>query len=500
MDTQAKLDALTKAEAGPLYIEPDAIDAAEALKIIHNAGDCDLVAQYLIHFPDQYLADVEVEDFVNSPAARITVEVLKSYVEAFGETHCSETLKAYVANVVTIDDPGADQVHRWINGKPDPKTVPYVRKHLRTWLIKKLELQLRYGIEVDHGAVLKRLNALKNGSEATFKFAPLSELLKTPKTTEWQCEGVLTAKKPFMLAGPKKCLKTGLLCDLALSLATGTPFLDKFAVPAPIPVGFFSAESGDEELEDRFLNIINARSLPHPDNLFISYAAPKLCDPDHIAAIAKFIREHGIKVMIIDPMYLTLLTGQKDINAGNVLQMGDVLKGITRAVIEEGATPVLCHHTRKSNPSTRGKVKDLDLDDMSYSGFAEFARQSLLVWRREEMNGPKDNKLTIKTHGYKRGECWDVDIDETEWAVKVESRAMAIKQSGRSEDDKARDRIKLAIQKLDADQEPAHAKNIAKVAQIGKERLARLIENLVSDSFVAVQVRGKITTYSWIGD
>jgi hypothetical protein len=34
-----------------------------------------------------------------------------------------------------------------------------------------------------------------------------------------------------LLGGKKKCLKTAIRCDLAVSLATATPFLDHFDVP-----------------------------------------------------------------------------------------------------------------------------------------------------------------------------------------------------------------------------------------------------------------------------
>jgi len=49
--------------------------------------------------------------------------------------------------------------------------------------------------------------------------------------TKESLENILVAGQPFLLGGKKKCLKTAIRCDLAVSLATATPFLDHFDVP-----------------------------------------------------------------------------------------------------------------------------------------------------------------------------------------------------------------------------------------------------------------------------
>ncbi len=68
---------------------------------------------------------------------------------------------------------------------------------------------------------------------------------------------------------------------------------------------------------------------------------------------------------------------------------------------------------------------DLDLDDFSFVGAAEFARQSLLIGRRGRYNGPRCNQLVLRTHGFGRGERYSVLIDEgtldvPHWHVVVE--------------------------------------------------------------------------------
>jgi hypothetical protein len=85
---------------------------------------------------------------------------------------------------------------------------------------------------------------------------------------------------------------------------------------------------------------------------------------------------------------------------------------------------------------------------MSQAGFAEFARQSILVWRREAMAGLDDNKLTIKTHGFKRAACWNLDIDETTWNIKVESTELVQRDQALDQREKNKTQIIWAFTRI----------------------------------------------------
>src|SRR5262249_39442236 len=147
----------------------------------------------------------------------------------------------------------------------------------------------------------------------------------------------------------------------------------------------------------------------HLRDLFLSFQRPRLSDQEDLHRIQDFAINHGIEVVIVDPLYLTLLAGTKEVSASDLYQMGSVYGEVADAILGAGATPVLAHHFKK----TVGKGDtDLDLDDFSFVGAAEFARQSLLIGRLGSYTGPRNNQLVIRTHGFGRGDRFRVHIDE----------------------------------------------------------------------------------------
>jgi RecA-family ATPase len=160
-----------------------------------------------------------------------------------------------------------------------------------------------------------------------------------------------------------------------------------------------------------------------------SFELPRIGTPSGLRQMAIDIAEKDLKVVFVDPLYLSLLGGTTEINAGNMYQMGPLLQEANQVCDELGCTLVLLHHTRK----TTGK-QPLQLQDLAYTGIQQFARQWILINRQEPFDAATgQSKLWVSAGGASgHSGCYSVDINEgilqggnllsRKWEVCVQSR------------------------------------------------------------------------------
>lgn len=86
----------------------------------------------------------------------------------------------------------------------------------------------------------------------------LSERLKKPG---WLVESVWSEDAHGVLAGEPKTYKSVIATDLAVSVASGTPFLNHFKIPATGPVLIIQEENNPGEFQDRLRRIAFARGM-----------------------------------------------------------------------------------------------------------------------------------------------------------------------------------------------------------------------------------------------
>src|SRR5690606_26799897 len=107
---------------------------------------------------------------------------------------------------------------------------------------------------------------------------------------------------------------------------------------------------------------------------------PQLSRAVDLQRLVDSIQKHAFDVTIVDPAYLCLLDGGMAESAGNVFRMGSILKAFSQVGTDTGTTLVLAHHSTKA---AGRQHEPLELEDLSQSGFAEWARQWLLLSRRD---------------------------------------------------------------------------------------------------------------------
>jgi replicative DNA helicase len=309
------------------------------------------------------------------------------------------------------------------------------------------------------------------GSEAIIKAPPgfvwravdLVTLAASARRPEMLVKRVLVRHQPAIAGAPHKTLKTTVMCDLAVSASTATPFLGHFDVYKPAKVALFSGESGEWTLMETFRRVCRARGLDFNDTVsrlvVQAEGLPQLSNAEHMDYLRRMLERERVEVFILDPLYLTLLAGMgRDAGqAANLYAMGPLFQNVTRACLEAGATPVLVHHTQRAASRSR---EPLGLEDLAYAGVAEFARQWLLLSRREDYDGasPGTHKLWMNSGGSAgHGGLWALDVEEGEadddldgrvWDVTV-STATEARASVRDERDAAKREKDLEQQQQD---------------------------------------------------
>jgi len=255
----------------------------------------------------------------------------------------------------------------------------------------------------------------KEAAERAYKFAPLSakDFAAAKYKMSWLVKKVLVRGQPTIIGGPKKSMKTNILSDLVLSLGSGTPFLGHFEVER-CRACFVSGESGEYTLQETAFRICQSKGIRLEDtDCFYDFRLPRLSVGEELIALSRGLAQRKIEVVVIDPLYLCLLSGGEEKNAANLFDMGPLLLDVAKACLDAGCQPLLTHHARKNltNPEAA-----LDLEDLAFAGIQEFARQWLLVNRREKYTpGTGQHELWLTAGGsVGHGGLWAVDINEGE--------------------------------------------------------------------------------------
>jgi hypothetical protein len=162
--------------------------------------------------------------------------------------------------------------------------------------------------------------------------------------------GLLRVGETMNVIAPPKVGKSWLASDMALAIATGRPWLDRFAT-----------ERGDVLIIDNELHattsaqripmVMDARGIPSDtanNNLFVANLRGNLRDIRSLGHYFDHVYEDRFKLIVIDAFYRMLpADADENDNAG----MANVYNLIDRYAAQLNSAFVLVHHTSKGNQS-----------------------------------------------------------------------------------------------------------------------------------------------------
>jgi AAA domain len=358
-------------------------------------------------------------------------------------------------------------------------------------------------------AITDSPDAQQAADDARFPFFTASQLNSGQFETRYLIPGVLTAAQPGGIFGAFKTLKTSLTADLLISLASGTPFLGHFPVAEPGRTLFLSGESGLAALQSIARRIAAARglSLETLDNFELSPKLPNLDSPDDVRALGRIVRRKKPVCVAIDPAYLAI----RGEDARNLFAMGSLLRPLAELCDETGSAILIVHHCKRSriipgNPAT--------LDDIAWSGFAEFSAQWFLLSRRRRFDPDLGRHELWFSTGGRAGHhgLWALDVDEARpsptddgspttgegrvWETNIRRIASAATQSEARQIEASEDRrVRRATMVFERDRDrtvkalvevgqPASARYLRDMLGINGNRMRQILLSLLTDGAI----------------
>jgi replicative DNA helicase len=280
-----------------------------------------------------------------------------------------------------------------------------------------------------------------------------AELDAADYPVDYLIERTLVAGQPCILAGGKKSLKTSLIIDMGISLAMGGHFLGKLPVSRACRVGIMTGESGMGTIQETARRVARAAGhrLGDVGGLVFSDMLPQFADLNHLDALRAFITDDAIEVLFVDPAYLCM-DGD---GAENLFKQGKILAAVNHVCADTGCTFVLAHHTKRG-----GKADPFappELEDIAWAGFQEWARQWILVGRRERYEpGSGEHRLWLNVGGSAgHSALWAVDVSEGAYDGQTARRWDVTVQHAEEARSETSERIEAAKAKLKAERDRA---------------------------------------------
>jgi hypothetical protein len=186
----------------------------------------------------------------------------------------------------------------------------------------------------------------------SFKSENMSELLARPAPViSWLIESLWVDKARGLIAGNPGVGKTWLALEMLLSVSTGLPCLNKYAVKAGATL-LVEEESSPDNLARRVHCMAHGRGLDTSDLVDFHHITRQFLKiPKHEKELIAFIKHHSIKLVVFDS-----LRRFHGVDENSSEKMQPILDSFGRINIEAETSVVLIHHLSKQ-PNDKGVRK-----------------------------------------------------------------------------------------------------------------------------------------------
>ena len=173
----------------------------------------------------------------------------------------------------------------------------------------------------------------------------VDQIPREEHTQRWLVEQLWGDSSVGVIGGAPKCAKTWLGLDLALSVATGTACLGRYAVPRPGPVLIYLAEDALAIVRERVEGMARHRGLELRGVEIHVITAPslRLDRQPHRQRLLETARRLRPRLLLLDP--LVRLHGVDENDAQQVAELLAYFRLLQRQL---DLSLMLVHHTRKN--------------------------------------------------------------------------------------------------------------------------------------------------------
>jgi hypothetical protein len=178
-----------------------------------------------------------------------------------------------------------------------------------------------------------------------------SELsLDSASLTQWLVQGLWSDQAVGILGGEPKCCKSFLALDLAVSVASGTPCLRRFAVRCTGPVLLFPAEDSLAVVRRRLEGICSAADVDFQSLPVEVITAPtiRLDAPKDRERLSNTVLARQPRLLILDPLIRLHRVDEND--ASQIAGLLSYLRQLQRTF---HVAVLVVHHARKDANGTR---------------------------------------------------------------------------------------------------------------------------------------------------